>query len=277
MQGGGLYHGIYSKAYCILPYNTNRRKIAAFSAQETSLVLPVSRHMISVVHCIGIHKLLNMSFKTSIAVLPLLLLDLVNTQKIKCPISIDGRIPLNDTSQVFNTATAPFDPNNTKASNLTWSEILLLPDIYGSKFDIPGYKPVEVTINDSSVFVPGGGQPQIGFRRAGLLFGNGTDETNVGIKTFHWSVKQDPHKLMNLSHEYMTVWHEANSFQYNQFSINAGVMLSQDNPKIGNKSSTGLNRNLWKLLDRNNDVIWTAPIEQEDWQNFAVTMDNVEK
>lgn len=218
-----------------------------------------------------------MSFIRSIVVFPLLFSGLVITQKIKCPVVIDGRIPLNDTLSTFDTAAAPFDPNNTKASNLSWSEILLLPDARGSKFDSPGHKSVEVTINDSSLFLPGGGQLEIGFRRAGLLFGNGTDETNVGIKTFHWSVKQDPHRPMNLSHEYMTVWHEANSYQYNQFSINAGVMLSQDNPKIGNRSSTSLNRNLWKLLDRNSDVIWTTPIDRNGWQNFAVTMDNVEK
>lgn len=210
-------------------------------------------------------------------VLPLLLSTFAYAQQIHCPVNIDGRIPLKDTLNTFDTAAAPFDPNNTKAANLPWSDILLLPHIHGSKFDSRSHKPLEVTINDSSLFTPGGGQLQTGFRRAGLLFGNGTDETNVGIKTFHWSVKQDPRRPMNLSHEYMTVWHEANSYQYNQFSINAGVMLAQDNPKTGNRSSTGLSAHLWKLLDRNNDVIWTTPIEWDDWQNFAVTMDNIEK
>lgn len=135
----------------------------------------------------------------------LLLSSFVPAQDIRCPISIDGRIPLNDTPSTFNTAAAPFDPNNTKAANQTWSEILLLPSIPGAKFDGPSHKSVEVTINSSSVFLPGGGQLETGFRRAGLLFGNGTDTTNVGIKTFHWSVRQDPLRRMNLSHEYMCV------------------------------------------------------------------------
>lgn len=209
--------------------------------------------------------------------LPLILSTFALADQIQCPVNIDGRIPLNDTLSAFNTAAAPFDPNNTKASNLSWSEILILPRIQGSRFDSPGHKPLEVTINDSSLFMPGGGQLQTGFRRAGLLFGNGTDETNVGVKSFHWSVKQDPNKPMNLSHEYMNVWHEANSYQYNQFSINAGVILAQDNPKTSNQSSTDLDRHLWKLLDRNNNVVWTTPIDWDEWQNFAVTMDNIAK
>lgn len=69
------------------------------------------------------------------------------------------------------------------------------------------------------------------------------------------------------------MWHEANSYQYNQFSINTGVVLAQDSPKTSNRSSTGLNRNLWKLMDRNNNVLWTTLIDWDTWQNFAVTMD----
>lgn len=147
----------------------------------------------------------------------LLLAPLAPAQEIRCPIAIDGRIPLNDTLSTFNTAAAPFDPNNTKAANQSWSEILLLPShLPASRFDRGAggpagsphevsHKPVEVTINSSSVFLPGGGQLETGFRRAGLLFGNGTDETNVGVTTFHWSVRQDPVRRMNLSHEYMCV------------------------------------------------------------------------
>ncbi|TVY93514.1 hypothetical protein LAWI1_G001689 [Lachnellula willkommii] len=191
-----------------------------------------------------------------------------------CPITIDGRIPSNTTVQTFDTAASPFNPTYTKGQNLTWSQIIKLPAIRPSKFDLPVHaKALEVTINDSSIFVPGGGSPQLGFRRAGLLLGNGSDASNVGVKTFHWSVKQDLDAKMNLTHEYMNAWHEANDYASNQFSFNTGVMLEQDKPTDGNVSTTGLDRRLWKFLDRKNDVLWTTGIVWDEWQNFAVTVD----
>lgn len=107
--------------------------------------------------------------------------------------------------------------------------------------------------------------------------GNGSDASNVGVKTFHWSVQQDPERKMNLTHEYMNVWHETNDYTSNQFSINTGVMLVQDKPKTSNVSTTGSDKHLWKILNRNNDVIWTTKIEWDDWQNFAITLDYEKK
>jgi hypothetical protein len=183
----------------------------------------------------------------------------------------------NMTLHTFDTTASPFDPNYTKGFNLSWSQILEFPHTPASRFDLPGHKALEVTISDQSLFVPGGGSVQVGFRRAGLLMGNGSDETNVGVKTFHWSTKQDKKKAMNLTHEYMNVWHEANDYASNQFSINTGIMLSQDNPIDSNKTSTTLNKRLWKILDRKNNVIWTTPINWDEWQNFAVTMNMINK
>ncbi|TAQ90700.1 hypothetical protein B7494_g956 [Chlorociboria aeruginascens] len=184
-----------------------------------------------------------------------------------------GRVPWNMSLKTFNTAASPFDPNYTKGENISWSQILKFPTVLPSKFDILGDKAVEVTINDQSIFLPGGGTPQLGFRRAGLLMGNGSDATNIGVKTFHWSVKQDLKAKMNLTHEYMNVWHEANSYDFNQFSFNTGIMLDQDKPTDTNVSTTGLDKRLWKFLDKDNDVLWTTAIDWEEWQNFAVTLD----
>lgn len=195
-----------------------------------------------------------------------------------CPIILDGRVSNNATLQTFDTTASPFNPTYTKGQNLTWSKILKLPATRPSKFDLPiSAKAVEVTINDQSIFVPGGGSPQIGFRRAGLLMGNGSDATNVGVKTFHWSVKQDPDAAMNLTHEYMNVWHEANDYASNQFSFNTGIMLEQDKPTDSNVTTTGLNKRLWKILDRKNNVVWTTMIQWGEWQNFAVTVDYEQK
>ncbi|RDL33986.1 Uncharacterized protein BP5553_08354 [Venustampulla echinocandica] len=193
---------------------------------------------------------------------------------IKCPITIDGRIPRNTPLSTFDTAASPFDANYTKGQNLTWSQILKYPDVDPSKFDGSSHnKALEVTINDFSIFVSGGTDVQHGFRRAGLLMGNGSDASNEGVKTFHWSMRQDWHARMNLTHEYMNVWHEANDYASNQFSLNVGIMLEQDKPKDGNVSTIGLDKRQWKVLDRRNNVIWTQKIVWDEWQNFAVTVD----
>jgi len=82
---------------------------------------------------------------------------------------------------------------------------------------------------------------------------------------------------MNLTHEYLNVWHETNDFSADQFSFNTGVMLEQDHPLDSNVSTIELDRRLWKFLNRENDVVWTTWIEWDTWQNFAVTMDDDKK
>jgi hypothetical protein len=78
---------------------------------------------------------------------------------------------------------------------------------------------------------------------------------------------------MNLTHEYMNVWHEAGDYSSNQWSLNAGVMLVQDKPIDTNVSTVGLDKKLWKVLDRRNNVVWTTKIERDTWQNFGIVMD----
>jgi hypothetical protein len=203
----------------------------------------------------------------------------------KCPITKDGRIPSTFKLTDFDTTASPYDPNYSKGQNLSWSQIIHYPSpLPPSRFDAQSKsKSLEVTITDQSIFVPGGGSPQLGFRRAGLLIGNGTDATNIGVKTFHWSVHQPQKQFsqgftgMNLTHEYMNVWHEANSYSYNQFSFNTGIMLSQDYPANCTKACIAIEQNLpkkaWKILNRNNDIIFITQILDNEWQNFAVTLD----
>jgi hypothetical protein len=76
---------------------------------------------------------------------------------IKCPIIFDGRIPANASLATFDTASSPYNPDFVKGENRTWSSILLLPHVpRHSRFDIPGiYKPLEVTIDDGSLFRAG--------------------------------------------------------------------------------------------------------------------------
>lgn len=180
---------------------------------------------------------------------------------LKCPIVFDGRVP-NKTPPTFFDTTATntiFSADWVKGNNLTWSQILKFPK-EKSRFDGKNFTAVEVTISDQSIFLK-----QTGFRRAGLQFANDTPdgEGQQGIKTFHWSVKQDPKRPLNLTHEYLNVWHETADFSANQIQFQAGSL-------IGKPATDKAN---FKILDREGKQLFTVPIEKTQWQNFAATLD----
>jgi hypothetical protein len=123
---------------------------------------------------------------------------------IKCPIVFDGRVPTAwaaDPTQFDTYATNTiFNPDYVKGNDIKWSQILKFPNVTKSRFDTTEHTPLEVTLSDQSIF-----QQQKGFRRAGLQFlkdaADGPGQT--GVKTLHFSVKQDPARPLNLTHEYL--------------------------------------------------------------------------
>lgn len=182
---------------------------------------------------------------------------------VKCPIVFDGRVKTTAQLSDFDSySTSPFNAEYVKGQNLKWSQIIKLPEPLGnSRFDNTTHRPFEVTISDSSIF-----QTQKGFRRAGLQFQGDTNTgspASTGIKTIHFSVKQDPQRPLNLTHEYLNVWHEASDYSANQFNFEAGTILGQES----------LPKNTFKVLNRQNKQIWSTPIDNKEWQNFAITLD----
>ena len=189
----------------------------------------------------------------------------IATAQISCPIVFSGQIPKAAALTDFDSAaTSLFNPNNVKGND-KWSQILLFPASADSaRFDdAAAQKPLEVTINDRSIF-----KTQNGFRRAGLLFKDDTNTQgpgNTGVKTLHWSVKQDPARPLNLTHEYLNVWHEAGDFSGNQFNFEAGTLIGQE---------TAGPADTFKFLNRKNELIFQTPIDKTGkWQGFAVTLD----
>ena len=82
---------------------------------------------------------------------------------IECPIALDGRVPADlELTGLDSSATSPFNPDFVRGSE-KFSETVLFPDVPNSRFDDVGFKSIEVTINDQSIF-----QQQNGFRRIGL-------------------------------------------------------------------------------------------------------------
>lgn len=180
---------------------------------------------------------------------------------IRCPIALDGRVPSSAELTDFDSSSSLFNPDYVKGNNLSWSEILLFPEVAPSRFDFGGHKAVEVTINNASIF-----QTQYGFRRAGLQFSADTAEDSpgyVGVKTLHWSVKQDAQRALNTSHEYLNVWHERADYAADQIMFQTGKMIDQPD----------LDADTFKFFDRNSTLLWETPIDQSEWQNFAVTLD----
>lgn len=189
---------------------------------------------------------------------------------IKCPIIFDGRIPSTLTLSNFDSYGGgnPYGAEYVKGNDLKWSDILLLPSVPTSRFDgavnssSPApFKALEVTLSDKSIF-----QKQNGFRRAGLQFNGDTNTGSpgyTGIKTLHFSVKQDAQRPLNLSHEYLNVWHEASDYSADQIMFQTGTLIDQ----------SGLPKNTFKVLSRQNKLLWSTPMETSDWQNFAFTLD----
>ncbi|KAF1979595.1 hypothetical protein BU23DRAFT_496301 [Bimuria novae-zelandiae CBS 107.79] len=195
---------------------------------------------------------------------------------VQCPIIFDGRVPHNFSTTAFDLAdVSPYSTQYVKGENLTWSQIILLPNASSSRFDTLGvHRPLEVTINDHSLF-RAGQRLQTGFRRAGLLLKNdknaaGADAADQGVVTFHWSVKQDASKPLNLSHEYMNVWHEKADYSGNQFTFVGGVVLPADG---GTGVDTPEEKNTWRIQDSKNKFLFCTPILGDAWQNFAVQLD----
>lgn len=183
----------------------------------------------------------------------------------KCPIVFDGRVPTNMTPISFDTQSTNtlFNADFVKGNNLTWSQILKFPN-ESSRFDGDKFKAVEVTISDESIF-----QKQQGFRRAGLQFLKDAPdgEGGKGVKTLHWSVKQDPARPLNLTHEYLNVWHEAADFSNNQIQFQTGSLIGKSDA----------DKDQFKILDRAGKWLWNVKIDQTQWQNFALKLDYTKK
>lgn len=125
------------------------------------------------------------------------------TGEVKCPVVLSGFVPVDKTPTDFDSyATSPFNPDYIRGDE-KFSTILQFPEVEASRFDNASTKAVEVTINDKSIF-----QTQNGFRRAGLQIQGDENEGgpgSTGVRTIHFSVKQDAERTLNLTHEYL-VW-----------------------------------------------------------------------
>jgi len=181
-----------------------------------------------------------------------------------CPVTYDGRIPPFVDVAAFDRRETPFEGRRPR--DVRWEAILDFPAVPPALFDADyGGKAIELTINDLSILRPADMGAQKGLRWSSLYFaGNadGNDSSTRGVQTFHWSVRQG--RPLNLTHEYLNVFHERKDGKGYHFAVKAGTLVGKE---------TQTDRRNWKVLNRNNDVIFQTPLSTSEWENFAVTLD----
>ncbi|KAK8041511.1 hypothetical protein PG994_014518 [Apiospora phragmitis] len=185
-----------------------------------------------------------------------------------CILSFDGRVPQNATSKTFVSKQSPFNPGYVLGPNVTWDEIIEFPPIPPSRFDRQaGTKPVGLSLSDKSVFLSGSEGRETALRRAELLVNN-NDPTVTGHKTWHMSVRTDPARPLNYTHEYQFAFHEAQDFQADFWSIKAGAPLGApvDTPPRKTFRVEGYK---WDVPTK---LFFETPLTDDVWHNFGIDL-----
>jgi len=191
------------------------------------------------------------------------------------PIIFDGRVPTNFSESAFDSsATSPFNPDFVRAADEPFSQIIKFPDVSPSLLDGRTSRPIEVTINDNSIFAPGG-NPQNGFRRAELLpiTNNGTDATVQGITTLHFSIQEDPTKSLNYTHEYQPVFIETNDFASHVWTLKTGTPFGTNPASMPESEAKTLRLGSSTAGGAEEVVLFEVPFDTGVWYNFAIQTD----
>ncbi|KAG6063187.1 hypothetical protein E4U32_001516 [Claviceps aff. humidiphila group G2b] len=189
----------------------------------------------------------------------------------KCPMVFDGRVPVNFTLEQFDVKNNIFDPSFVVGANQTFSSVLRFVNRghLRSLYDRAGVtKPVEVTINDKSIFAPSASNVQVGFRRTELMIASnsGKDDSTTGIKTLRFSIAKDPSRPLNLDYEYQLSWLEDSNFSMNQFVLKTGNITGVNT--VHPDSLT-----LFGNTNKFGDVLFTTPFTAGTFHNFALKLD----
>ncbi|KAK6992568.1 glycoside hydrolase family 131 protein [Favolaschia claudopus] len=191
----------------------------------------------------------------------------------------DGRVPFGiQSSSILPNSTGPFltgvkGQNESATYYTTFLGRSALATPLWNKRGLPTEQAISIKIDNTSVFVPGGGPPQFGFRRTELIAqknGNATQldtEMEVGVSTFHFSIKQDPSKPLNNNHEYQIVFIEPSDGTH-VFGIQLGSPFTNPTGQLPAK-----NAHSFKVLDHALNVLFTTPFVPLLWHNFAITVD----
>ncbi|THH21404.1 hypothetical protein EW146_g161 [Bondarzewia mesenterica] len=159
-----------------------------------------------------------------------------------------------------------------------------------------------ITIDNTSIFTPGSGGPQWGFRRTELI-AQGAPLSNrtafdasieTGVTAFHFSVRTDERRPLNYAHEYQNVFVEPTDGSH-VFGLQIGELRTGTYSDLmptkctaicvvgilhGSESGTPFNTtpmasssHSLKLLSHDLSVLFHTPFDPLTWHNFAVIVD----
>ncbi|KAI8986158.1 hypothetical protein BD414DRAFT_416543 [Trametes punicea] len=199
----------------------------------------------------------------------------------------DGRAPFNLTNADLETSTGPYltlpsqlqhnhsvvkgAENATHYTHLLGRSKLPTPLWDDGRLPIiPREQVISVTIDNSSVFVPGGGPPQYGFRRTDLIAAVDGEHTELitrleqNTTIFHFSIQKDELRPLNYSHEYQIVFIEPNDGSH-VFGIQLGSPFTDPTGPL-----PAPNAHSFKVLDHALNVLFSTPFTPNAWHNFAI-------
>ncbi|KDQ49236.1 hypothetical protein JAAARDRAFT_63810 [Jaapia argillacea MUCL 33604] len=193
------------------------------------------------------------------------------------PILYDGRAPFNLTNSDLNTSTGPYLTVVKGSQNATHYSTLLghlvPPTPLWNQWGVPTEQTISITIDNSSVFVPGGGAPQYGFRRTEFLAQGPAGHTalipeiEVNTTVFHFSVQTDPAKPLNYTHEYQVVFIEPNDGTH-VFELQLGSPYTNPTGTLPAPNAHAL-----KIRDHALNLLFSTTFIPFTWHNFAIQVD----
>ncbi|TFK48809.1 hypothetical protein OE88DRAFT_1713906 [Heliocybe sulcata] len=195
------------------------------------------------------------------------------------PLLYDGRAPLNLTEADLDGSVGPYltvvkgaTENASHYSSLLGFSVPPTP-LWDTASLVPNEQAISITIDNTSVFVPGSGGPQYGFRRTEFIAqanGNHTalnEVLDVGRTVFHFSIMRNDLLPLNYDHEYQIVFIEPSDGSH-IFGIQLGSPFTDPTGTLPVPNAHSL-----KVLDHALNVIYTAPFTPLTWHNFAVQVD----
>ncbi|KAH9973934.1 hypothetical protein BJV74DRAFT_782633 [Russula compacta] len=184
----------------------------------------------------------------------------------------DGRAPYNYTEIDVDESFGPYLSVVKGTQNATHYFQFLGYSLQPTPIWLVPEQSIRVIIENSSVFTPGSGTPQLGFRRSELIAQpseNGDRaafdaEVDSGITAFHFSVQTDATRPLNYTHEYQTVWIEPSDGSH-IFDLQIGTPF---NTTLSSPASHVL-----RIRAHDGTVLFHTPFLQATWHNFAVVID----
>ena len=127
-----------------------------------------------------------------------------------------------------------------------------------------------MTLSDASIFAPSATNVQTGFRRAELQIktNSGSDDSTLGVKTLHFSLRKDDARPLNVSHEYQLTFLEDSSFSTNQFALKTGTIGGQAVGQDPNQLVLVGNVNANPVV-----TLFNTSFTADVWHNFGLTLD----